>query len=576
MSSLKKNFLFGAVVGSGLTAQAADKAGADYLLALNAGRFRVQGASSLTSFLPVRSANDWVMEFAEREMLGRCTGPIYAGLSVSDPQLDIDELLERVSALGFAGVCNFPTTTSIDGRLGALFERESLGFARELKLIERATFQGLKSFAYVRSNAQARQMSQSGADAICVNIGFTGGGTGVTTHLTVESAAALIDRVLDGVPTSVDKLCHGGPITSPEQALAVTRISGVEGFVAGSTLDRLPLEQTLRDVTRSFTAIPYLAQSKSHALGPPPALVGNSTAMQSLRREIAEIAHEDIHVLIAGETGTGKSLIASQLYETGFTPARRPVVVDCAALDADNGAQQLLGIAAGTRGGNASQRGVLELASGGMLIFEEVGTLTHSLQGKILAFVEDGLVQRIGDTTARQVTARVVSTSLKTAPELVESQSFRTDLLYRISAHTFDVPPLRARVDDIPELTEHIGRSLQQGSTPKFSNAALRLLMEHSWPGNVRELRNALIRALRTSEGSTIGKGAFDFLAQAPQFQRQISEAIRPPAPASLSESDWISEALARNGFRRAQTAQELGMTTRTLYSKIKKYGLLV
>ena len=134
----KKTFLFGAVVGSGLTAQAADKAGADYLLALNAGRFRVQGASSLTSFLPVRSANDWVMEFAEREMLGRCSAPIYAGLSVSDPNLDIDELLARIKALGFAGVCNFPTTTSIDGRLGALFERQGLGFSREVALIEKA------------------------------------------------------------------------------------------------------------------------------------------------------------------------------------------------------------------------------------------------------------------------------------------------------------------------------------------------------------------------------------------------------------------------------------------------------
>lgn len=576
MTPQKKTFLFGAVVGSGLMAQAADKAGADYLLALNAGRFRVQGASSLTSFLPVRSANDWVMEFAEREMLGRCTAPIFAGLSVSDPRLDIDDLLARIKALGFAGVCNFPTTTSIDGRLGALFERQGLGFAREVVLIEKATQVGLKSFVYAQNNAQARQMVKAGANAICVNIGFTGGATGVTTHLTVDSAATLIDRVLEGVPASVDKLCHGGPITSPEAALAVTRLSGVEGFVAGSTLDRLPLEQTLNDVTRSFTAIPRLARIKAHPDGPSPALVGSSHAMQMVRKDIEDLAQEDIHVLITGETGTGKTLVASQLHEAGFSPARQPVVVDCAALDADGGGQQLLGIAAGARGGLASQRGALELASGGMLIFEEIGALTHELQGKILKFVGENLVQRVGDSTARQVTARVVSTSLQDAPELLESASFRTDLFYRISGHTIEIPPLKARVDDIPELAMHIGRTLRRGETPKFSNATLRLLMEHPWPGNVRELRNALIRALRATEGARLGQSAFDFLAQAPRQTQDIPKVEMPQTASVVSERDWIADALARNGFRRAQTAQDLGMTTRTLYNKIKKHGLLV
>ncbi|MBU2936380.1 MULTISPECIES: phosphoenolpyruvate hydrolase family protein [Pacificibacter] len=575
MTSQRKTFLFGAVVGSGLTAQAADKAGADYLLALNAGRFRVQGASSLTSFLPVRPANEWVMEFAEREMLGRCTSPIYAGLSVSDPRLDIDDLLGRIKALGFSGVCNFPTTTSIDGRLGALFEREGLGFAREVALIERAKQFDLKSFVYVQNNAQARQMVQAGANAICVNIGFTGGATGVTTHLTIESAATLIDRALEGVPTSVNKLCHGGPITSPEEALAVTRISGVEGFVAGSTLDRLPLEQTLDEVTRGFTAIPRLARIKAYPDGTSPVLIGNSHAIQMVRKDIEDLAKEDIHVLITGETGTGKTLVASQIYEAGFPPARQPVVVDCAALDVDDGGQQLLGIAAGARGGLASQRGALELASGGMLIFEEIGALTRDFQGKILKFVDERLVQRIGENTARQITARVVCTSLQTAPELLESTSFRNDLLYRISGHTIDIPPLRERADDIPELAARIGRSLQNGQPPKFSNAALRLLMEHSWPGNVRELRNTLARALRAAEGTTVGQAAFDFLAQAPQFTQELPKADRPQSTTVVSERDWISEALARNGFRRAQTAQELGMTTRTLYNKIKKHGLL-
>ncbi|MEP3332362.1 phosphoenolpyruvate hydrolase family protein [Sedimentitalea sp.] len=572
----KGSFLFGAVVGSGLTAQAADKAGADYLLALNAGRFRVQGASSLTSFLPVRSANEWVMEFAEREMLGRCSAPIFAGLSVSDPQLDLEQLLARIKEVGFAGVCNFPTTSSIDGRLGAVFEREGLGFTREVDLIARATQLGLKSFVYVQNNVQARQMVKAGANAICVNIGFTGGPTGVTTHLTVDTAAALIDRVLEGVPTSVARLCHGGPITSPEEALAITRISGVEGFVAGSTLDRLPLEQALNEVTRSFTAIPRLARIKADPEGSSAVLVGSSAAMQEVRKEVADLANEDIHVLITGETGTGKSLVASQIFEAGFSRTRQPVVVDCAALDAEDGGLQLLGIAAGARAGLASQRGALELASGGMLIFEEIGALSPELQGKILKFVDERLVQRIGDSTARQVSARVVSTSLRSMPALLDDTSFRTDLLYRVAGHTIELPPLSTRAEDIPELAEHVGRCLQDGTRPKFSNAALRRLMEHSWPGNIRELGNALIRAFRASKGATIGQGAFDFLGQAPYPKPAPAQTFSVTASGIVSEREWIADALARNGFRRTQTAQELGITTRTLYNKIKKHGLIV
>lgn len=573
MTTKHRKFLFGAVVGSGLTAQAADKAGADYLLALNAGRFRVQGASSLVSFLPVRSANEWVVEFAEREMLGRCNAPIFAGLSASDPNTDIDALIAHIKSVGFAGVCNFPSTTSIDGRLGDLFEREGLGFDRELELITKAAKAGLKSFVYVATNAQARAMVEAGADAICVNIGFTSGGTGVNTHLTLETAAVLIDRVLEGVPASVRKLCHGGPITSPEQALAITRISGVEGFVAGSTLDRLPLEQALSEVARGFTAIPSLARIKANPEAQGLSVIGSSQAMQSVRQDLETLAHEDIPVLITGETGTGKTLIAQRLHENGPVAKRDPVVVECPILDIEDAGIHLLGLSSGARGGTASRRGALELASGNTIIFEEIAALPREHQGKILKFVDEGTVQRIGDQTARNVSARVVSTTSASLEQLLDPQTFRTDLYYRISAHPITIPPLRDRVDDIAELALHFGSALQGGEAPQFSNAALRMLMEYDWPGNVRELRFALIRALREVNGTKIGQQSFAFLRTTP---RPAKEAPNPAlqTTASMSEREWIIDALARNGFRRQQTADELGMTTRTLYNKIKKYGL--
>ncbi|WP_171210938.1 phosphoenolpyruvate hydrolase family protein [Ruegeria sp. HKCCA5426] len=572
MSARRDSFLFAAVVGSGLTAKAADKAGANYLLALNAGRFRVQGASSLTSFLPVRAANDWVMEFAEREMLGRCSAPIYAGFSVSDPQLDIAELVQKAKALGFSGICNFPSTTLIDGRLGALIEREGLGLDREIAMVKEATNVGLGVFSYVQTNAQARKMVDAGATAICVNIGFTSGGTGVNTHLTLETAAAQIDRVLEGVPTSVDRLCHGGPITSPEEALAITRLCGVQGFVAGSTLDRLPVEQTLNEVTKGFTAIPSLSRIETGAPTTEHELVGSSFSMQLIREELDDLAHEDIPVLFIGETGTGKSRAALKLHHAGPSARRQPVVVDCPALGSEDGGAHLLGKVHGASGATGTQRGALEQASGGTVIFDEITALLPEHQGKLLKFTDEKTVQRIGDHTLRRADARIISTTTQDMIEAVEDNRFRQDLYYRISGHEILLPPLRERVDDIPELALHIGRQVIN-ETPKFSNAALRLMLEYDWPGNVRELYFAVQRAIRKSDGSTINLKDVEFL------RRKTASVSATPAPETsagtlVSERDWIAEALARNGFRRAQTAQELGITTRTLYNKIKKHGL--
>ncbi|MDO6458555.1 phosphoenolpyruvate hydrolase family protein [Celeribacter halophilus] len=553
-------FLFGAVVGSGMTAQAADSAGADYLLALNAGRFRVQGASSLTSYLPVRPANDWVFEFAEREILGRCKAPVFAGLSVSDPQLDIGALVDQTRSLGFAGVCNFPPTSLLDGRIATVLAREGLGFARELELVRTATDRGMRALAHVSSNQEAHAMLEAGATIICVNIGFTGGSTGVTTRWSVEGAAAQIDRILAGVPSNVDKLCIGGPITSPEEALAVTRISHAQGYIAGSTLDRFPLEQTLRDVAYSFKAISRLAAMEATSDEASTTLVGSSRVMQDIRQRLADLADSDFPVLIQGETGTGKTLAARVLHGGSRLARRAPVIVDCPSLTQDAGSTLLLG--------TATARGALEQANGGTVILEDIATLEAIHQGQLLRFVDEGVVQRIGEIGPRQVKTRIIATS--SAP-LRQSETFRRDLYFRLAAEEITLPPLRDRPDDIPELAVHFGRQFMMGETPRFSNAALRLLLEHDWPGNLRELRNVVRRAVSAADGKTVSQRHLPFLRANPTIPQKTPEAPHEPPQ---TERDWIADALVRNGFHRARTAQEIGMSTRTLYSKIKKYRL--
>lgn len=574
MNSPEKKFMFAAVVGSGLTAKAADNAGADYLLALNAGRFRVQGASSLTCFMPVRPANDWVFEFAEREILGRCSAGVFAGLSVNHPQLDMDELISRTKALGFAGVCNFPSAILIEGRLGQRMEQQGLGFERELELVRRATSTGLKSFVYVATNGQARAMAKAGATAVCVNLGFTSGGTGVSTHLTLETAASQIDHVLEGVATSIDRLCHGGPITSPEEALAVMRISRVQGFVAGSTLDRLPIEQALGEVTKSFKAIPGLTRVDQEPIKTTHALIGSSLVVRDLRKTIEDLAGEDVPVLITGETGTGKSLIARILHDKSPARRRDPMVVDCLGLSSEKSDAVLLGHAAGAgRVGAASARGMLEQADGSTIIFEEIAALDLKQQSQILRFADEKLVQRIGDISPMSVKVRIVSTTSNDLRHIVELRLFRADLFFRLCGHELKIPALRERADDIPELAIYFGRQINGGETLRFSNSALSAMLEYDWPGNIRELRSAVGRMIKNAKSHHIDWRAVDFLSESKASN--IKESQKSIDAKTLqSERDWIAQALTRNGFRRGPTAQELGITTRTLYNKVKKYGL--
>ncbi len=570
MTRAKRPFLFGAVVGSGLTAKAADRSGADYLLALNAGRFRVQGASSLTSFLPVRPANEWVMEFSERELLGRCRTPLYAGLSVSDPALNLRSLVERVLDMGFAGVCNFPSTSSVDGRLASVFDREGLGFAREVELVQIARGVGLDTFVYVQTNQQVRQMIDVGATSICVNVGFTGGATGVATHLTLEAAAAKINSVLEGLPSDVAALCHGGPITSPEHALSLMRMCDVRGFVAGSALDRIPLEKTLDEVARSFTAIPSLTRvQRQRVRDGDHMLVGSSRCMQALREDIDQLALDDVPVLVTGETGVGKSLAALSLHRLSPHSNKPPVVVDCPAIDARDNGLHLLGRAASGRSAPPGQRGVLESAGGTSILFEEIASLPSSQQGRLLNFLDNGVVQRPGELNHRVVDTRVVSTTSMSAEDLAVNADFRLDLYFRLSGHVLRIPPLRERCEDIPELAMHLATALTEDNAPQFSNAALRVLMEYRWPGNVRELYFAMKRAIREVDGRTVTRRSVEFLCQPVADSAQVIESTD-----ASSERDRIARALANNGFRRSQTARALGMTTRTLYNKIKRYGI--
>lgn len=565
------DFQFGAVVGSGMTAQVADRAGADYLLALNAGRFRVQGASSLACFLPIRDTNTWVMEFAEREILGRVSAPVFAGLSVADPTENIGTLVTSVRKLGFQGVCNFPPTALLSGRIRDLIEAEGLGFSRELELVRRARDAGLGALVYVNSNDQAHAMLDAGATTICANIGFTTGPTGISSILNMRTMARSVDEVLHGLPSDFPTLCAGGPIITPDDAMTVWRNSIVKGYISGSTLDRLPIEQALEEVAGGFRVISRQSrrQRKSNEAGLH--LLGSSAAIQSVNRDIAALAAETEHVMIVGETGTGKSTAAHFIHSLSDRAKQRLSVVDCAGLEASSGRMQLMGSA--SIAGRPSNRGSLEDAARGTVVFEAIETLQPDIQKQILRFSEDGTVQRIGEKDQRRISARIISTADQAIYNQIAEEWFRSDLYYRLAVHQLVLPPLRDRLEDVPELADHFAAQSTKGEKVHFSNSALKMMMDYHWPGNVRELKNVVARAVVKARSRTIVQRDIEFFKlPLPGYAPQAPEPQDTALP--QSEADWILAALVRNGWRRAKAAEDLGMSTRTLFNKIKKYGL--
>ncbi len=574
MTDHENRFIFGAAVGSGLTALAVDKAGADFILVLNAGRLRMRGATSLASYLPLRDANEWVFEIAQEEILHRCTSPVLAGLTVRDPLVDPAELVERAKRLGFAGVCNFPSSALLDGQLRRLTDSEGIGFGKECALIREATSLGMSSLAYVTTNREARMMHEAGADMICVAVGFTSGGTGVATNLTLEAAADLANVVLEGIPANVKTLIEGGPITSPEDALTVTRLCRVNGYVAGSTIDRLPLEQTIGEVARSFKVISKIPERVAVDAFQGSVLIGNSHAMQNLRKMLSEVAPSKLSVLISGETGTGKSMIARDLHAQSGITKRSPVVVDCLGINADVGPVQLMGQVAGmNRKGVPITRGALEMAHGNSLVFEDVAELSPELQGLILRFAETGHVQRIGELEGRKSDVRLISVSGPDISDLVERQVFRRDLFFRLNEFQLSVPALRHRRDDIPGLAKHFASGHSDGEEISFTNSALRILIEHDWPGNVRELRNAIRRVLTLNQSGRVTARDVEFLTRAASIApAPIAATQLPDDPGS--ERDWIASALKRHKYRKAETARFLGLSLRTLYNKIQRFQL--
>ena len=310
-----------------------------------------------------------------------------------------------------------------------------------------------------------------------------------------------------------------------------------------------------------------------------PPFLGRSSAIRDLEAQATRVVKSHVPILILGETGAGKGVLARWLHSNG-PRAREPYVdLNCAGLARELVESELFGHEKGAfTGATAAKAGLIEVAHRGTVFLDEIGDLDLGVQPKLLKVLEEKRFRRVGDVRERTVDVRFLAAANQDLVKRADEKTFRQDLLYRINTITLHVPALRERPEDIPVLAsailESLARDMPYGKralTPR----AIEALQEYPWPGNVRELRNALEHAVLLTDGATIDVDALG-------LRRRVAVAIAP-APASVSEQTLqaseiqeIKKALQAEGGRVEKAAQRLGVPRSSLYQKLRKYGIAV
>ncbi len=309
-------------------------------------------------------------------------------------------------------------------------------------------------------------------------------------------------------------------------------------------------------------------------------MLGDSVVMQQLRATIDKVAPSDATVLITGESGTGKELVARALHFAGKRASRAFMPVNCGALVGTLLDSELFGHTRGAfTGADSAKRGLFLAADGGTLFLDEIGELPLELQPKLLRALQDGEVKPVGGTTALRVDARVIAATNRALDEGVKQSTFREDLFYRLAVITIEVPPLRHRGSDIPQLARHFADQAAlraERGRVDFTDAALDHLAGRPWPGNVRELENTIERAVILASGSTLDVAdvASPFgQAAAPTTGLTTFTGDHVPTLDEL-ERTHILRVLELCEGQKTKAASMLGINRTTLWKKLRQYGI--
>jgi transcriptional regulator with GAF, ATPase, and Fis domain len=342
-------------------------------------------------------------------------------------------------------------------------------------------------------------------------------------------------------------------VLADQAAIAIDRLAREEAMT-------VELEQSKRNLAAARRRIRRPGAGK---------MLGKSPCMNELRRQIEKFAAADLSVLILGETGTGKELVARAIHEQGASSGAVFISENCSAIPSELIESELFGHCKGAfTGADEDRAGLFELASGGTLFLDEIGDMPSAMQVKILRALQEGHIRRVGGQETIPVHVRLISATHRKLDDLVETGEFREDLYYRIAAGIIRVPPLRERGDDCMLIAKHFleQQNRQYGKKLAFSNDSERALTKYGWPGNIRELEHVIARACILADG---GQLEIDFPIGAGASKTS------PELPATLNllevESRTIEAALEATAGDKSKAARALGISRTALYAKLKK-----
>jgi predicted TIM-barrel enzyme len=569
MGLMARNFLVGAAVGSGVVARAAEDGGADFLLALNAGRLRSMGAPSIACMLPISNAGQITLSFAEGEVLPQAKLPVYLGITSWAGEPHDEDQAERLVELGFAGAVNFPSCMHMPAAMRRQLDRVNLGVRRELSLLRMVQARGAKGLFYCGNKADARMAAEADIDGIVFNFGWNVGGMrGHRSTITLEEAALIardVARLVRGLSKHTQVFLEGGPILTADDLSYVVRHADIDGYVGGSTIDRFPVQ---------YSVVNQIAAYKLAAVRPGDqerevqaaltdlarfGLVGETPAFTSFAVQLLRAAGNRSPILLTGEPGSDlSSAVDALLSLAGAAVRQRAKFFDFAENLSPHRMNEIL---FGRRSGERTAPGLLTGDEGDAVVLMSCQAMPRLVARRLKTALRDGRAHPVGSRAPVRLAGRLLFVSETATDSPVDDVSG--------AAVRLTFPPMRDRHGDIKLILERkldeIGLDVSQRAF--IRPAAYRVLMAHRWRRNDAELKGLAVALARFAPATPIEA----------HVMRDLLEGHAPEQGGDdLDEltRQQIVQALVQNGFHRGATARMLGMSRKTLYNRMRRLGL--
>jgi len=427
-------------------------------------------------------------------------------------------------------------------------------------------------------------------------------GYSVTTATNGESALeilsrrefdlAIIDLKLPGI-NGIETLKKIRALDNQNASMPILMISGqatlhdaVEAVKLGATdffekpLDRDRVLITIKKVFEKNSILSELSTLRN-ILGKKYEIIGNSPAIKRVISEVEKVAPTKSRVLITGESGVGKELVAWAIHRLSPRANKNFVKVNCAAIPSELIESELFGYEKGAfTGANNSKKGQFEVANGGTIFLDEIGDMSLQAQAKVLRVLQSGEISRLGSEETKNVDVRVVAATNHDLQKDVNKGRFRDDLYFRLDVFRIHVPPLRERIEDVPILTEHFVREFcleNNFRIKEITRGAMNKLLSYSWPGNVRELKNVVERMVIMSGEIITEADVPPLIAEKPQYQYEFEPQLKEMNLKNFRnelEKKFILKKLEEFNWNISQTAQALGIERTNLHKKIKQLGI--